>query len=102
MVDGKVIVEVLDVNGNPRIKDVQGTPFTIADLLAEVRDSRSSLFKPEEKRGMGTQPGNQPPVNQGTVNPWAKETRNVTQQMLLENTKPELAKQLKAAAGVTD
>jgi hypothetical protein len=36
------------------------------------------------------------------VNPWAKETRNVTQQMLLENTKPELAKQLKAAAGVTD
>jgi hypothetical protein len=102
MVDGKVAVEVLDTNGNPRIKDVQGAPFTIADLLTEVRDSRPSLFKPEDKRGMGTTPGTTPPANQGVVNPWAKETRNVTQQMLLENTKPELAKQLKAAAGVKD
>jgi hypothetical protein len=102
MVDGKVTVEVLDVNNNPRIKDVQGTPFTIADLLAEVRESRPSLFKPEDKRGMGTTPGNQPPANQGVVNPWAKETRNITQQMVLEKTKPELAKQLKAAAGVQD
>jgi hypothetical protein len=102
MVDGKVVVEVLDVNGNPRIKDVNGTPFTIADLLTEVRDSRPALFKAEDKRGMGTQPGNHPSIPQGTVNPWAAETRNVTQQMLLENTKPELAKQLKAAAGVKD
>jgi len=102
MVEGKVTVEVLDVNNNPRIKDVQGTPFTIADLLAEVRESRPSLFKPEDKRGMGTTPGNQPPANQGVVNPWAKETRNITQQMVLEKTKPELAKQLKAAAGVQD
>jgi hypothetical protein len=103
MIDGKVTVEVLDINGNPRIKDHQGTPFTIANLLAEVRESRPSLFKAEEKRGMGTQPGNTPPANQGgTVNPWAKETRNITQQMVLEKTKPELAKQLKAAAGVQD
>lgn len=33
-------------------------------------------------------------------NPWAKDTYNITQQMLIENTNPELAKQLKAAAGV--
>lgn len=36
----------------------------------------------------------------GEKNPWAKETYNITQQMLIENTNPELAKQLKAAAGV--
>ena len=36
----------------------------------------------------------------GDVNPWAKETRNITQQMILENTNPELAAKLKAAAGV--
>lgn len=33
-------------------------------------------------------------------NPWAKDTWNVTQQMQLELTNPELAKQLRAAAGV--
>ena len=36
----------------------------------------------------------------GGNNPWAKETYNITQQMVLENTNPELAKQLKAAAGI--
>ncbi len=36
----------------------------------------------------------------GDVNPWAKETLNITQQMILENTNPELAAKLKAAAGV--
>ena len=36
----------------------------------------------------------------GEKNPWAKESYNITQQMLLENTNPELAKQLKAAAGI--
>ncbi|MGJ4953037.1 hypothetical protein [Bradyrhizobium sp. HKCCYLS20291] len=104
MKDGKVVVEVLDTNGNPRIKDVNGTPFTVADLVAEIRESRASLFKPDEKRGLGTKPGNEggAPAAGGVVNPWAKETRNITQQMVLENTKPELAKQLKAAAGVKD
>ena len=36
----------------------------------------------------------------GDKNPWAKESFNITEQMRLENTNPELAKQLKAAAGV--
>jgi hypothetical protein len=93
-VDGKVTVEVLDTNNNPRIKDHQGTPFSIADLLTEVRESRPGLFKPDDKRGLGTIPGNQPPVPAGVANPWLKETRNITQQMTLENTKPDLAKQL--------
>ena len=36
----------------------------------------------------------------GDVNPWAKETLNITQQMMLEATNPELAARYKAAAGV--
>lgn len=36
----------------------------------------------------------------GDKNPWAKDSWNITQQMNIELTNPELAKQLKAAAGV--
>lgn len=36
----------------------------------------------------------------GDKNPWAKDAYNITQQMQLELTDPERAKQLKAAAGV--
>ena len=36
----------------------------------------------------------------GDKNPWAKDTWNITTQMNIELTNPELAKQLKAAAGV--
>lgn len=103
MKDGKIVVEVLDVNGNPRIKDHNGTPFSVADLVAEVRERSPSLFKPDEKRGLGVTPGNtaNPPAG-GVTNPYAKETYNLTQQYVLENTKPDLAKQLKAAAGVKE
>lgn len=99
--DGEVVTEVIDTNGNPRIKDVNGTPFTVADLVAEIREKSASLFKPDEKRGLGTNPNtpSNPPAG-GVVNPYAKDTWNMTQQMVLENTKPELAKQLAAAAGV--
>jgi hypothetical protein len=103
MKDGQVTVEVIDQNGNPRIKDHTGAAFTVADLVTEIRDSRAGLFKPDEKRGLGVTPGNHSAAPAGgVVNPWAAETRNITQQMVLENTKPDLAKQLKAAAGVKD
>jgi hypothetical protein len=68
--------------------------------MSEIRDSRPGLFKAEDKPSFGVKPANQANVPNGQVNPWAKETRNVTQQMLLTKQNPELAKQLKAAAGV--
>ena len=103
MKDGKVVVDVIDTNNNPRIKDVNGTPFTVADLVAEIREKSASLFKPDEKRGLGITPGNHSaPAAGGVTNPWTKETWNLTQQMVLENTKPDVAKQLKAQAGVKD
>jgi hypothetical protein len=103
VVNGQVVVEVIDANGNPRIKDHLGSPFTVSDLMAELREKKPGLFKPDEKRGIGLNPTNTPPLqDQGVKNPWTKEHRNMTQQMILEKSQPELAKQLKAAAGVND
>lgn len=103
LVNGQVVVEVIDANGNPRIKDHMGSPFTVADLMAELREQKPGLFKPDEKRGIGLSPTNTTPnQSAGVKNPWSKDHRNLTQQMVLENTQPELAKQLKAAAGVKD
>lgn len=101
--DGKVIVQVVDVNGAPRIKDAQGTPLSVGDFLAELKEARPALFKADDKRGLGTQPGGgKKPGGDQVKNPWAKETFNITQQMLLENTKPDLAKRFKSEAGVED
>jgi hypothetical protein len=98
--DGKVVVEVLDEAGNPRIKDANSTPFTVADLLAELREQRPGLFKAEDKRGIGMTPGHNATAGNGQVNPWKRDTWNMTQQGILTNTKPDLAKRLKAEAGV--
>jgi hypothetical protein len=105
IVDGRYVVEVLDSNGNPRMKDyVQNIPFTVADLVADLRESKSALFKPDDKRGMGVPPNNSGSNNQNPgapkTNPWAKETFNFTQQMTLARQNPNLARQLASQAGV--
>jgi hypothetical protein len=102
LVDGQIKVDVIDANGNPRIKDHLGTPVSVADLLGEIRETRAGLFKPDDKRGIGVKPANHGAPASKEKNPWKEESRNFTQQMLLENTKPELAKRLKAEAGVED
>ena len=102
-VNGEFVVEVVDAQGNPRIKDVHGNPMGISDLLSELREKRPSLFKADDKRGIGIQPntgagGGKP--NPG--NPWLKDSINLTQQMLLMNTNPTLAARYKQEAGVRD
>lgn len=97
-VDGKVVVEVVDEKGLARI-NTDLSPVTVSQLLAELREKRPSLFKPDQINGVGLKPNSGVTGHQGP-NPWAKDTWNMTQQMLLTNTKPELAKQLKAQAGV--
>lgn len=57
---------------------------------------KAEVDKTFKQHGRDPQQG----AGSGDKNPWAKETLNITQQMVLENTNPELAKQLKAAAGV--
>ena len=57
---------------------------------------KAEVDKTFKQHGRDPQQG----AGSGDKNPWAKETLNITQQMVIENTNPELAKQLKAAAGV--
>jgi hypothetical protein len=56
---GKRVVEVLDDAGNPRIKDGQATPFTLKDLVVELREQIPEAFKGTGKSGSGTQQNNQ-------------------------------------------
>lgn len=99
--NGAYQVEILDAQGNPRVKDHFGNPLTVGEFLTEIRETRPGLFKPDPINGAGTKPGagNQKP-NTGAKNPWAKETFNLTEQMVLLNTNPTQAAQLKAQAGV--
>lgn len=102
--DGSFQVDVVGPDKNPRMKVVNGevVPFTVADLLTEIKDKRPSLFKADQTRGVGISPNGGPGTVPGFTgkNPWAKDSWNMTEQGILQNTKPEVAKQLKALAGV--
>lgn len=58
--DGKFSVEVIDADGNGRIADSKGTPMTIKDLVAEMRQSETfgRAFDGEGHSGSGKQPDN--------------------------------------------
>lgn len=98
--DGKFEVQVLDAAGNARVK-LDGSnlvPFTVADLMAEIKEQKPGLFKADQKGGVGITPGNGQPRG-GVSNPWLKDNFNRTEQAKLTNSNPTLAAQLKAAAG---
>jgi hypothetical protein len=91
--------------GHPRIKDVQGTPFTVADLLSEIKQTVRHCSRPTRQRGIGLA---QAWRRSGTVpghtgsNPWAKETLEPDPAVVLENSNPALAAALAQQAGVED
>lgn len=96
--DEQVAVEVVDAQGLPRI-NTDLTPVTVAQYLAELRETKPGLFKPDPIQGLGTKPGGNAPQTSTTSNPWKKETQNLTEQMRITKENPELAKRLKAEAG---
>jgi hypothetical protein len=76
-----------------------GTVRGLEDQLKTIKESYKDLFG--ETRVVGTPPGKGDPPNPDTKNnPWKKETLNYTEQGRILKEEPELAKQLKAAAGV--
>jgi len=100
-VNGQFVVEVIDEQGNPRIKDHHGTPVTVADYLAEIKKTRPGLFKADNIQGTGIDPkASAPKSTSNVVNPWKAETRNLTEQMRITRTDPALAQRLKAEAGI--
>jgi hypothetical protein len=101
--DGKFQVQVVDAQGNMRHKIVgtEAVPMTVADLMDEIKQTRPAFFQADPKGGVNITPGNGgAPRSGGQVNPWAKDTFNRTAQAVITNTNPQLARQLKAQAGV--
>ena len=56
-------------------------------------------FKPSSAAGMGAKPTPNSVVSPGMPNPWKEGSINITRQMALESTEPELAAVLKREAG---
>lgn len=79
--------------------DKDGNPIGIDDVLKPLRESLPHLFKTESKSN-----GYNPAGGSGSgdiVNPWKKESFNMTEQGRILKNDPVQAKQLASAAGVT-
>lgn len=103
-VNGEYVPVVVDANGQPRLKlaaDYTSVPFTVSDLMTEMRDKRAALFKPDQKNGLGTEHSKPQAGASGFdgPNPFAQKTLNLTQQFILMRKDPNLAARLKAEAG---
>ncbi|WP_298962239.1 hypothetical protein [uncultured Methylobacterium sp.] len=100
--DGQFEVQVLGEDGNPRFK-LEGTalvPFTVSDLMAEIKEKSPGLFAAENKGGIGITPGTGPSRSATQGNPWTKEAWNRTEQAKITKSNPTEAARLKAQAGV--
>ena len=100
--DGSYEVQVINKDGKPRFGDDETTPFTVADLVAEMKANEvySPAF-PNANAGGGGNANAGSGGGSGGVNPWKKDTRNITNQAKLVKENPTLAAQFKKAAGVT-
>ena len=58
-------------------------------------------FKPSSAAGMGAKPTPTSNVSPGMLNPWKEGSINLTRQMILESSEPDLAAVLKKEAGVS-
>jgi hypothetical protein len=70
--------------------------------LAKLKNPGSGFehhFKPSTQAGMGAKPSGNTAGAAGMANPWAEGSINITRQMSLEVTDPELAAVLKREAG---
>ena len=79
---------------------VGGASTPLADQLQAMRRAPEwqHHFSASGARGMGAGPTATSRIAPGTTNPWRAETRNWTQQILLEQQNPELAAAFKAEA----
>jgi acylphosphatase len=70
--------------------------------LAKLKNPGSGFehhFKPSSQAGMGAKPTTGTAGTAGVANPWAEGSINLTRQMTLEATDPDLAAVLKREAG---
>ena len=79
-----------------------GVEQDLGVYLAKLKNPGSGFehhFKPSSQAGMGAKPATGTAGAAGMANPWAEGSINITRQMSLELTDPELAAVLKREAG---
>ena len=88
--------EVVVLNGG-----VQQDLNTYISNLKNPGSGWEHHFKPSSAAGMGAKPTPTSNVSPGMTNPWKEGSINITRQMTLESTEPDLAAVLKKEAGVS-
>lgn len=98
--DGSYSVQITDGEGKPRFADDATTPFTVSDMVAELKANTDfAPAFPTQNGGGGGAPNGGGQGNSG-VNPWKADSKNVTEQARINKENPTLAAQYKKAAGV--
>lgn len=97
----KFNLRVLGPDGQPRIKDSQGNPYALSDLVADLKQDPKygRAFEASGAAGSGAT-GSSGSRGGGAANPFKADSRNVTEQMRLAKENPAEAKRLAAEAGV--
>jgi hypothetical protein len=98
--DGDAVKITVLKEGKPWLVGTEAKPATVKDLLEELKKDPSfaKAFDPKNVTGTGAK-GSANGLH-GIVNPWAKESLNVTEQGRIAVSNPDLAKALRAAAGI--
>lgn len=75
---------------------------SLSDYIAQINEDEDNAhhFRVKGGSGSGTGAGATGGGGKAQINPWAKATRNLTEQGRILRTNPELASRLKAEAGV--
>jgi len=98
--DGKYSTQVVDGEGNQRLKDDATTPFGVKDLVAEMKaNEKFAAAFPEQNAGGGGNPNAGGKGGSG-INPWKADTKNITAQAKMNKDNPTLAAQMRKAAGI--
>lgn len=99
--EGKFSARVFGADGEPML-DGSGGFMSIEGYLKKLKADTDfdDAFNASGTRGPGTAPGGRGSPGSSGKNPWAKDTRNMTEQGRIERENPTLAARLKAEAGV--
>jgi hypothetical protein len=89
----------LDSNGQP-IFGKGAEPLSIAEYVQDLTEKAAHLFEPSSGTGAtGSKGGHGQGGNGAVVNPWKKETLNLTKQGEIYKKSPETARRMAAEAG---
>lgn len=98
--DGSRSLRFKDAVSGIRLSPKTGLPFTLKERLEEMKqDPETAMLFKGGKYGTGS---SSVPGGPSAGNPWKKETFNLTEQGKITRESPDLAKRLRAEAGVKD